>query len=182
MSVAEIPSYRELTHSASQENTVRPLQAEETMMPTSDTPVDETDSEYGSDIPPPSRQITPEAIISPPKQNQNTWRCNRCGDEVKNHYDVCQTCGGRRGEPGREEISAEAADWEDPFEAEFDLNCPKCGEKMLAGYLFTESDDALIFNYQEENDIIIGRGTQMGFVCLNCNLISFPFREDSKQD
>ena len=82
----------------------------------------------------------------------------------------------------RKEISAEDTNLEEWFEAEFDLNCPKCGEKMLEGYLFTESDDAFIFNYQGENDIVIGRGTQMGFICLNCNLISFPFHGEKKRE
>jgi len=145
MGIEEIPGYRELTNSISQENIVRPSETSETTSPTLKT-------------------IT------------NTWRCNRCGDEVDSYYDVCQTCGGRKGEPGREEISSEEADLEKWFEKKIDLNCPKCGEKMLDGYLFTPSDDALIFNYQEENDVVIGRGTQMGFICLNCNLISFPFR------
>ncbi|MFQ6039386.1 MAG: HEAT repeat domain-containing protein [Candidatus Poribacteria bacterium] len=147
ISLEEIPSYRELTNSVSQGNTVGTLNTDEVTSPTSDT-----------------------------------WQCNRCGDEAESYYDICQTCGGRRGEPGIEKISAEDADLEYSFEAEFDLNCPRCGEKMLEGYLFTESDDALIFNYQEENDIVIGRGTQMGFVCLKCNLISFPFRKDRIQD
>jgi hypothetical protein len=143
--VEEIPSYRELTNSISQESIVKPSKINEATSP------------------------TPETIT-------DTWRCNRCGDEVDSYYDVCQTCGGRKGEPGKEEISSEDADLEEWFEKEFNLNCPKCGGKMLDGYLFTESDDAFIFNYQEENDIVIGRGTQIGFICLNCNLISFPFR------
>jgi hypothetical protein len=157
MDVEKIPSYRELTNSISQENIVRLSTTSETISPTLETIT-------GIEIP-----------------AYDTWRCNRCGDEVDNYYDFCQTCGGRKGEPGREEISSEDTDLEKWFEKEIDLNCPKCGQKMFNGYLFTQSDDALIFNYQEENDVVIGRGTQMGFICLNCNLISFPFHGKKKQ-
>jgi len=196
MNLEEIPSYHELTNSVSHENTVGTLKTDETTSPTSDMPVDEIlSNEYVLDFSPTSPRITPERTIpspplSPLARGRDTWRCDRCGDEVDSHYDVCQTCGGRRGEPGIEEISAaedgdtikhNSINLEDSFEAEFDLNCPKCGEKMLEGYLFTESDDALIFNYQDENDIVIGRGAQMGFVCLNCHLISFPFRGEVEQ-
>ena len=174
MGVEEIPSYRELTDSISRENTVKSSK-------TSETTFNETvSSDYNPSIQPTSPLITDEQTAPPSQQAGDMWRCNRCGDEIDSYYDVCRTCGGRRGEPGEEEVSAENVDSEEWFEADFDLNCPKCGEKMLDGYLFTESDDALIFNYQEENDIVIGRGTQMGFVCLKCNLISFPFRGEGK--
>ncbi|MBM3238402.1 HEAT repeat domain-containing protein [Candidatus Poribacteria bacterium] len=189
--VKEIPGYRELTNSISPEFIVKPSKINETTAPTSETITDETVSnEYRANILPTLLRMSDEQTVSQPplfpppippvyggeQGGGNTWRCNRCGDEVDSYYDVCQTCGGRRGEPGKEEILSEEADLEAWFEKKVDLNCPKCGEKMLAGYLFTQSDDALIFNYQEENDVVIGRGTQMGFICLTCNLISFPFR------
>lgn len=177
--VEEIPSYRELTDSISRENTVKSSKISEA------TSNETVSTKYNSSIPPTSPLISDEQTAPPPpslspRMQGDTWQCNRCGDEVDSYYDVCRTCGGRRGELGEEEVSAEDVASEEWFEADFDLNCPKCGEKMLDGYLFTESDDALIFNYQEENDIVIGRGTQMGFVCLKCNLISFPFRGEGK--
>ena len=183
MGVEEIPSYRELTDSISRENAVKSSKTSEA------TSNETVSTKYNPSIPPTSPLISNEQIAPPPTslsprmrgdEGGDTWRCNRCGDEIDSYYDVCRTCGGRREEPGEEEVSAENADTEEWFEADFDLNCPKCGEKMLDGYLFTESDDALIFNYQEENDIVIGRGTQMGFICLKCNLISFPFRGEGK--
>ena len=191
MDVEEIPSYRELTDSISRENNVKSSEISES------TSNETVSTKYNPSIPPTSPLISDEQTAPPPlfpsayggmkgeghmlgDEGEDTWRCNSCGDEVDSYYDVCRTCGGRRGEPGEEEVSAENVDSEEWFEADFDLNCPKCGEKMLDGYLFTESDDALIFNYQEENDIVIGRGTQMGFICLKCNLISFPFRGEGK--
>ena len=174
MDVEEIPSYRELTDSISREDTVKSSETSET------TSNETVSTKYSPSIPLTSPLISDEQTALPSQQAGYTWRCNRCGDEIDSYYDVCRTCGGRRGEPGEEEVSAENVDSEEWFEADFDLNCPKCGEKMLDGYLFTESDDALIFNYQEENDIVIGRGTQMGFICLKCNLISFPFRGEGK--
>ena len=117
MSTEEIPSYRELTDSISQESTVRPSNTAAEM--TSTIPEMTTDesvsNEYGASIPPTSPRISDEQIVPPPQQARDTWRCNRCGDEVDSYYDVCQTCGGHKGETGGEKTSTEDADLEEWF-------------------------------------------------------------------
>jgi len=194
LDIEDIPSYRELTDSISQQDTAETSEPAQTTSTIPEMTNDEiVSSEYETSGLTTSPLSSEEQTVSPPQQAGDTWRCGRCGAEVDSYYDICQTCGVRREDSEKERVSRETVstdddasveddDLEEWFDVDFELNCARCGKKMLEGYLFTQSDDALIFTDQEEeeNDIVIGRGTQMGFICLDCNLVSFPFRGEKE--
>ena len=190
-STDDIPSYRQVVADVSSkaESAAPSATATETSFQSDDTtPVPPSLDDVSPQIDAIHTQRTVERPTSTQRPYEATWTCKRCGDKVPLDLDRCQTCGGlveeqeiEERESAEEPESAEQADVEMVDEGELDVSfdCPKCGEDMQTGYLFTKSDEVLVFAYmqdEEDKDVIVGRGSQVGCICLTCKLIAFPFR------
>ena len=190
-STDDIPSYRQVIADVSSkaESAAHSATVTETSFQSDDTTlVPPSLDDVSPQIDATHTQRTVERPTSTQRPYEATWTCKRCGDKVPLDLDRCQTCGGlveeqeiEERESAEEPEPAEQADVEMLDEGELDasFDCPKCGEAMQTGYLFTKSDEALVFAYmqdEEDKDVIVGRGSQLGCICLTCKLIAFPFR------